>query len=1254
MDFFYIGEKVEQDKITKEEVIVLTPRFLVGQNADLMIRGKAFYAIWDEDKGFWSLDEYDVARIIDQELTLRKKELEALGHKVRAAWARDFSNQTWTTFRRYLNNVNDTDEPLDGTLKFANDEIKRSDYATKTLPYSLNQGECPAYEQIASSLYDPEERAKLEWAVGSVIAGDSKHIQKFIVIYGQAGAGKSTYLNIVEQLFEGYTATFEAKALGSNNGTFATAAFKTNPLVAIQHDGDLSRIEDNTTLNSIIAHENILINEKFKTPYTARINSMLFMGTNRPVKITDSKSGIIRRLIDVSPSGRLIEPDLYFDLMAQIPFELGAIAAHCLNVYRSMGKNYYANLKPLAMMYQTDTFYNYVEENFGLFKDQEVTTLKQAYVLYKEYVTDNSLSYTMPRYAFREELKSYFDHFEERQQIDGQRYRSFYTGFKADKFTQYTPEERHVPRALVLDATISQCESILAECPAQYAEDYGHGLQPAHKWDACKTTLQDLDTSKTHYVKPPINHIVIDFDLKGDDGQKSAELNLDAASKWPATYAEFSQGGSGVHLHYVWTGPIPPEELSRVFADGIEVKVFNGNGSLRRRLGLCNDLPVAELSSGLSGKERKVINQDVVITEKTLRKQILQNLRKEIHGATKPSVDFIAHILDEAYVSGVSYDVSDLKEHVIGFASQSSNQAIEAMKMASKAKYKSEEVSVDPGFPQDGRIAYFDLEVFPNLIKVGYMFETDGDDVYILTNPTSAEIEPLLSCKLIGFNNRKYDNHILYGIVMGMSVSELYGLSQRLIDNDREATFSEAYKLSYADIYDYANKKQSLKRWQIELGLHHKELGLPWEEPVPEKMWPLVDDYLKNDVRTTRQVHHARRADFEARQILASLSGLTVNDTTQRHTTKIIFGNDKNPVGQFVYTDLSEMFPGYEFSFGKSTYRGEEVGEGGYVYEEPGMYENVGLIDVVSMHPTSLINLNLFGDRYTQNFKDILDARVAVKHGDLEAAREMLGGKLAPFLGEGADLAGLSYALKIAINIVYGLTSAKFQNPFLDKRNKDNIVAKRGALFMIDLKHALQERGCVVAHIKTDSVKIPNATPEDIQFVMEFGRKYGYEFEHEATYEKLCLVNAAVYCAKADGKWTTVGKQYQEPVVYKTLFSKEGISFDDYIQTKTVTTSLHLERRSDVSGEEPTRVFVGRAGSFVPVTSPEIGWTLVREKDGEFHAATGTKGYLWAEAETVREMGAGIGLIDQSYFTKLIDAAVDNLGRFGDVEWFLS
>jgi hypothetical protein len=56
------------------------------------------------------------------------------------------------------------------------------------------------------------------------------------------------------------------------------------------------------------------------------------------------------------------------------------------------------------------------------------------------------------------------------------------------------------------------------------------------------------------------------------------------------------------------------------------------------------------------------------------------------------------------------------------------------------------------------------------------------------------------------------------------------------------------------------------------------------------------------------------------------------------------------------------------------------------------MYENVALLDVASMHPTSLIELNMFGP-YTPKFKDLLDARLAIKKGDYDKlARCWTGG----------------------------------------------------------------------------------------------------------------------------------------------------------------------------------------------------------------------------------------------------------------------
>ena len=439
--------------------------------------------------------------------------------------------------------------------------------------------------------------------------------------------------------------------------------------------------------------------------------------------------------------------------------------------------------------------------------------------------------------------------------------------------------------------------------------------------------------------------------------------------------------------------------------------------------------------------------------------------------------------------------------------------------------------------------------------------------------------------------------------------------------------------------------------------IHHQELGLPWDQPVPEELWPKVAEYCDNDVIATEAVFNARQQDFVAREILADISGLSVNATTNQHTTKIIFGDNKKPQSEFVYTDLSEMFPGYTFDHGVSTYRGEETGEGGYVYSEPGMYEDVALLDIASMHPTSIECLNMFGP-YTKNFSDIKKARILIKHKKFKEAGKMFGGKLERYLTSEEQAVALSYALKIAINSVYGLTSANFDNPFKDPRNKDNIVAKRGALFMIDLKHAVQEKGFTVAHIKTDSIKIPNATKDIIDFVMDFGAKYGYTFEHEATYEKMCLVNDAVYIAKyKDGKhageWTATGTQFQVPYVFKTLFSHEPIEFKDLCETKTVTSALYLDMNEGLPEGEHNYHFVGKAGLFCPIMPGCGGGLLMREKDGKYNAATGTKGYRWLESEVVKSLGKE-DCIDKRYYAALVDDAIAAISEYGDFEAFAS
>lgn len=427
-----------------------------------------------------------------------------------------------------------------------------------------------------------------------------------------------------------------------------------------------------------------------------------------------------------------------------------------------------------------------------------------------------------------------------------------------------------------------------------------------------------------------------------------------------------------------------------------------------------------------------------------------------------------------------------------------------------------------------------------------------------------------------------------------------------------------------------------------------------------------------------------------------AISKSNVSDTVRKE----LIGNINN--------GIINSFPGYEYIDGKNMFRETDIGKGGYVYAEPGMYGNVALLDIASMHPNSAINLNAFGE-YTQNYKDILDARIAIKRGNYEDAMHLFNGRLAPYLNDKDSAAALAQALKIAINSVYGLTSACFDNPFRDIRNKNNIIALRGALFMRTLQDEIKQRGFKVAHIKTDSIKIPDATPEIIKFCFEFATKYGYEFEHEATYDRMCLVNDAVYIAKYSspedcqeqygyipgdnkkkgGKWTATGTQFQVPYVFKRLFSKEEIEFDDLCETKSVTSSLYLDMNEDILMEVgdkrlndlekqltkalkddsiPDEVieemqseiakyhnytFIGKIGRFCPIKPGCGGGLLCREKDGKYYAATGSKGYRWLESEMVETLNKYED-IDEGHFIAMADTAIDTIKKYGDYEWFVS
>lgn len=1324
LDFYKIEKTVNE----KRREIVIRPEFIVNTRCnDLMIRGGDFYSVWNPDEHIWSMDEGTVIDLIDKDIELECESERAKQQDkdpsdrftISPCYMWKANSGSIDRWHKYVQKqMRDNAKQMDMKVIFANTKCTKKDYASKRLSYDLCEMPIPNYDELMDTLYDPEERDKLEWAIGAIVSGDSKHIQKFIVLYGDAGSGKSTFLKIVEKLFEEYLSTFDAKEMGSMNNQFALNFMKHNPLVSIQHDGDLSRIEDNTVLNSVVSHEPMEVNPKYGRRYEVVPRTFLFMGTNKPVRITDSRSGMMRRLIDVQPSGRKIKPySRYKKIMDAIESELGGIAWHCLNKYNSLGESYYDSYQPFDMFRMTNDFYDFMQEHYDDFALTEYTDLATVWKLYGVYCEDANVKNKMQRRTVANELKGYFKDFKADTYIDGKHKRNVFFGFKAERFEYVSPKQTLVaiPKQHplgIFEQQLSIFDSLYGDAPAQYANDEGY---PRMSWSKNTKTLHDLITNKLHYVKVPENHIVIDFDRKNNNGEKDLNVNLEASKRFledtglPPTYAELSKSGAGIHLHYIYDGDV--SKLSRIYDDNIEVKVFTGNASLRRQLSKCNNMQIKHIKSGLPLKgEKKVITDSVIKNEDALISFVKNCLAKKHHGATTPEINFIKAKLDEAYADkSIHYDIRALRPAVLAFANNSTHQKDYCVKMVNQMHFESEDASDFVDSEKD-TIVFYDVEVFPNLLVVCWKFE-GSETVNKMINPLASDIAKLTKYRLVGFNNRRYDNHILYGRLVGFDNYQLYTLSQRIIEGSKNAMFREAYNLSYTDIYDFCAKKQSLKKWEIELGIHHQELGLKWDQEVPENLFEKVADYCTNDVVATEAVWNANKGDFLAREILADIAGGTVNDTTNALTTKIIFGNEKHP--QLVYTDLSLEFPGYEYVNGQNMYHGENVGKGGYVYARPGGYiGNIVTFDSISHHPHSINKLRPFGD-YTDNFDDLVQTRVYIKHKDFESAKKMFGGRLEKWLVDESMAKSLSKALKIAINSVYGLTSASFDNPFRDPRNVNNIVALRGALFMVNLKEEVEKRGFTVIHIKTDSIKVLNPTEELAKFIDEYAAKYGYEFEVEHKFSRICLVNDAVFIAKlADddpdnpGQWMATGAQFAQPYVFKSLFSHENIEFEDMCETKSVTSALYLDMNEDRGGltsdeereydrlikythdeyppaqlekiqknygytteeqiyarisELEERIknshdyhFVGKVGQFCPIKPGCGGGLLCRESpDGKFHSATGAKGYRWLESETVRLLGKE-GDIDKSYYTKLVDQAVKDISEYIDFEEFIS
>jgi putative DNA primase/helicase len=186
--------------------------------------------------------------------------------------------------------------------------------ATRTLwahtPRYLN-GYAVAYE------YEPRATAPQEWLnfLKSLWPDDSDSIstlqemfgylltqrndqQKMFMLYGAKRGGKGTIIRVLEALMGENNVTGTSIA-DLNHGDFGLSSLEGKQL-AVMSDVRFRSRDDGTAVERLLkitGNDSVLINKKYKQPYTARLTTRFLMASNELPKMTDESGALQNRII---------------------------------------------------------------------------------------------------------------------------------------------------------------------------------------------------------------------------------------------------------------------------------------------------------------------------------------------------------------------------------------------------------------------------------------------------------------------------------------------------------------------------------------------------------------------------------------------------------------------------------------------------------------------------------------------------------------------------------------------------------------------------------------------------------------------------------------------------------------------------------------------------------------------------------------------------------------------------------------------
>lgn len=132
---------------------------------------------------------------------------------------------------------------------------------------------------------------------------------KMIIICGVGGSGKSTYLNVIDQCFQGDTSHTDLSSLLSDNTIMATALQSRLIL------SDELRGEDvtNPMIKQIINQQKITTRKVFEGAREINSQSQLIFATNKPPRFDITDSGMMRRVLFYRMDKKVGHPEVGLD-----------------------------------------------------------------------------------------------------------------------------------------------------------------------------------------------------------------------------------------------------------------------------------------------------------------------------------------------------------------------------------------------------------------------------------------------------------------------------------------------------------------------------------------------------------------------------------------------------------------------------------------------------------------------------------------------------------------------------------------------------------------------------------------------------------------------------------------------------------------------------------------------------------------------------------------------------------------------------